>query len=86
MKIKTLKDMGFDGKHTPSGTIVECPKTLANELIATNRAVAVEDDAPAEVETQTEGPKPFPEGDDEGNEGDGKPADAKSGKANSKAK
>lgn len=60
MKIKTLKDMGFDGRHTKAGTIVECPPTLARDLIGAGRAEAVEDETPAEVETETEGLKPFP--------------------------
>lgn len=70
MKIKTLKAMGFDGKHTPVGTVVECSNTLARELIASNRAVAVGDETPADVETKTEGAKTFLEGEED----DDKPA------------
>ena len=84
MKIKTLKNMGFDGKHTPAGTIVQCPQSLAKELISTNRAVAVTDDHHAKVETKTEGPAPFPgdgtDGDNDLDDADDKPS--KPGKPN----
>jgi len=47
MKIKTLKDMGFEGKHTPAGAVLEVKDTLARELIGGGRAIAVEADGPA---------------------------------------
>ena len=61
MKIKLLKNVGIDGKHTPAGTVVDAPHTLAKDLIGSGRAVAVEDEAEAEVVTSTEGTTPFPE-------------------------
>ena len=73
MKIRTLKDLGFDGKHTPAGSIVECPPTLARELITGNRAVAVADELPAEVKTETEGATPFPEEEETGTDEPAKP-------------
>ena len=62
MKIKLLKSIGIDGKHTEAGTIVEAPRTLAFELIGSSRAELVEDTAEAEVTTATEGAQPFPGG------------------------
>lgn len=80
MKIKTLKDMGFDGKHTKAGTIVECPPTLARDLIGAGRAEAVEDETPAEVETETEGLKPFPPQEEESEGTEPEPASKPKGK------
>jgi hypothetical protein len=62
MKIKLLKSIGIDGKHTEAGTIVEAPRTLALELIGGARAELVEDTAEAAVVTATEGAQPFPAG------------------------
>jgi hypothetical protein len=62
MKIKLLKSLGIDGKHTEAGTIVEAPHTLALELIGGARAELVEDTAEAAVVTATEGAQPFPAG------------------------
>lgn len=75
MKIKLLKNIGIDGKHTPAGTIVDAPLTLARDLIGTARAVEVTDEAEAEVETKTEGTAPFPEASHEpANEPEAEPA------------
>jgi hypothetical protein len=62
MKIKTLKDMGFEGKHTPAGSILEVKETLARELVGNGRAVAVEA-SEADSVVEAEGPGRFP-GDD----------------------
>jgi hypothetical protein len=79
MKIKTLKDMGFEGKHTPAGAILEVKETLARELIGGGRAIAVEADE-VDAVVEADGPAPFP-GDDtlegtqpEGDEPDDAPA------------
>jgi hypothetical protein len=61
MKIKTLKDMGFEGKHTPAGSILEVKETLARELVGNGRAELAEGEAETVVEV--EGPARFP-GDD----------------------
>lgn len=65
MKIRTLRDMGFDGKHTKAGTVVECPPTLARYLVVSGRAEHVEESTESEVETETEGLKPFPPQDED---------------------
>lgn len=72
MKIKLLRNVGIDGKHTPAGTIVNVTPSLARDLIASGRAIVATDDEPAEVESETEGTAPFP-GDDttEGTESEG---------------
>jgi hypothetical protein len=59
MKIKLLRSIGIDGKHTEAGTIVEAPRTLALELIGSSRAELVDDSAEAEVTTASEGAQPF---------------------------
>lgn len=87
MKIKTLRGMGFDGKHTPAGSIVDVTFTLGKELIGAGRAVEVSDDAEAEVVSKTEGAKPFQEGDVKAPEGDDKPEEpAKPTKSNKSGK
>ena len=62
MKIKTLKDMGFEGKHTPAGAVLEVKDTLARELIGGGRAIAVEADE-VDAVVEADGPARFP-GDD----------------------
>lgn len=86
MKIKTLRGMGFDGQHTPAGSIVDVTFTLGKELIGAGRAVEVSDDAEAEVVSTTEGAKPFPEGDVKVPEGDKPDAPAKPAKSKPAAK
>jgi len=63
MKIRLLKNIGIDGKHTPAGSIVEVPHTLALDLIGARRAVR-EDGEPEPtggVISTENGLVPFPE-------------------------
>jgi len=63
MKIRLLKNIGIDGKHTPAGSIVEVPRSLALDLIGACRAVR-EDGEPAPtggVISTENGLEPFPE-------------------------
>jgi hypothetical protein len=56
MKIKITRSVGIEGKFVQPGEVVDAPRPLALNLIERDRAVAVEDDTPAEVVTD-DGPK-----------------------------
>lgn len=43
MKIKLLKSMGIDGKHTKAGEIIDADASFARYQISIGRAVAVDE-------------------------------------------
>lgn len=46
MKIRLLKSMGIDGKHTPAGNVIEAEDGFARYQINVDRAEEVSDDTP----------------------------------------
>jgi hypothetical protein len=49
MKIKTLRNMAFDGVFAPIGTVLEVPKTFGQATVNQGRAVAVPDETEASL-------------------------------------
>ena len=46
MRIRLLKNMGIEGKHTPAGTVIEADDNFARHQISVDRAEEVSDDTP----------------------------------------
>lgn len=46
MKIRLLKNMGIEGKHTPAGHVVEVEPSFGKYQVSIDRAEAVSDDTP----------------------------------------
>lgn len=68
MKIKTLRNMLFDGKVVPADTVIEVKDTLARDLIASGRAELAEGEEEPETVVEADGTKPFPGTEEEGDE------------------
>ena len=46
MKIRLLKSMGIDGKHTPEGTVIEAEPSFAKYQASIERAEIVDESTP----------------------------------------
>ncbi len=68
MKIKTLRNMLFDGKIVTADTIIEVKDTLARDLLASGRAELAEGEDEPETVVEADGTKPFPGTQEEGDE------------------
>lgn len=68
MKIKTLRNMLFDGKIVPAETVIEVKESLARDLLASGRAELAESEEEAEAVVEADGTKPFPGTEEEADE------------------
>lgn len=60
MKIRLLKSMGIDGKHTPSGTVIEADPSFAKYQASIERAEIVDENTPLGLPKKGK-PAPAPE-------------------------
>jgi len=75
MKIRLMKDMGIDGKHTLAGTVIEADAGFARYQASLSRAEIVPDDTPLGLPKKDKpAADPAPASDDK-KPSDKKPAD-----------